>query len=153
MPRRNKKNRSTLTVQENGAAPFSLEKEFSFYAAFRSSPFPPPTELEKYDQLCPGISKQFFDNFVNQSNHRMELEKIVVKGDDKRANVSMRNSFIIIMSLIAMSVILFILGKDTPAIASIIGAMVPVVISFINSSAKRKEEREAKRRTMGVASR
>jgi len=148
MPTRKKKNRRSLILQENN--PPVKTPEFSFYAAYRKSPFPPPEELEKYERLYPGVAQQFFDNFVKQTNHRMELEKIVIIGDNKRADTSLRNSFIITFSLIIMAIVLFILGKDGYAVGSIITAIVPAIVSFINSSAKRKEEREAKKREMGL---
>jgi len=146
MSTRKKKDRRALATQE----PAPLASEYSVFAAFRKSPFPPPAELEKYEQLCPGITKQFFDNFVDQSHHRMELEKIVVQGDNKRADIAQRNSFIIILAFIVMASVLFIIGKDGYALASVLAAIVPVATSFINSSIKRKEEREAKRKGMGV---
>jgi len=124
--------------------------EFSIYAAYRQSPFPPPAELEKYENLCPGVTKQFFDNFVKQTNHRLELEKTIIEGDNKRANTAQHYSFVITISFIIMAAVLFIFGKDIPAIGVGITAMVPIIVSFINSSIKRKDERSAKRRDMGL---
>jgi uncharacterized MAPEG superfamily protein len=145
MSTRRKKDRRLTKLEFEPQVP-----EFSVWAAFRKSPFPPPTELEKYELLYPGVAKQFFDNFTNQSNHRMELEKIVIQGDNKRADVAQRNSFIIILALIIMAIVLFILGKDTQAIVAVVSAMVPVIISFINSTIKRKDERESKRKNLGI---
>ena len=150
MSTRKKKNRRDLALQEKDAVPFETNPNRGLFAYFRESPFPPPSELEKYEKLCPGVAKQFFDNFVNQTNHRMELEKAVVYGENKRADLSLRNSFIIILSLLVLSVVLFILDKNGYGIGTIIAAIIPAVISFINSSAKRKEERETKRKNMGL---
>ena len=149
MPTRKKKNRRELINQ--GTTNTIVPPGISFYAAYRQSPFPPPIELEKYENLCPGVAKQFFDNFVNQTNHRLELEKKVIEGDNKRANVAQHYSFIITMAFIIMAAVLFIIGKDISAIGVGITAMVPIIVSFINSSIKRKEERDTKRRDMGLA--
>jgi uncharacterized membrane protein len=121
-----------------------------FLASFRKSPFPPPAELREYDQLCPGVAKQFFDNFTNQTNHRMELEKTVIEGDNNRANKAQIFSFVITLAFLIMATVLFILGKDVAAAVAIITGIVPVIISFINNSIKRKEERQAKRRDLGI---
>jgi len=149
MSTRSKKNRRALTKQEE-AFPV-VPPEFNFYAAFRKSPFPPPAELEKYELLYPGVTKQLFDNYVKQTDHRIELEKMVVEGDNKRANTGQHYSFVITLSFMIMAIVLFMFGKDLAAIGSGIIAMVPIVTSFINSSVKRKEEREAKRIEMGLA--
>jgi L-asparagine transporter-like permease len=80
----------------------------------------------------------------------MELEKIVIEGDNNRANKAQTYSFIITLAFLIMAVVLFILGKDIPAAVAVITGIVPVIVSFINSAAKRKEEREAKRRNLGM---
>jgi len=115
-----------------------------FWASFRKSPFPPPDELDKYEKLYSGITKLFFDNFASQTKHRMELEKTVIEGDNKRANIAQHYSFVITLAFLALAGFLFYSGKDIYAIGSVITGIVPVVISFINSSNKRKKEREAK---------
>jgi hypothetical protein len=146
MSTRAKKDRRDLAKRETAPPPLA---EFSFWA-IRKSPFPPLDELERYELLCPGVARQFFDNFINQTNHRIELEKIVIEGDNKRANIAQIFSFIIILVFFIMATVLFVLGKDIQAVAAIIVGIVPVITSFINSSIKRKEEREAKRKNMGL---
>jgi len=124
--------------------------ELSFWASFRKSPFPPPDELEKYEGLYPGITKLFFDNFANQSNHRMGLEKTVIEGDNKRANIAQHYSFVITLVFLTLAGFLFYSNKDILAICTAVTSIVPVVISFINSSNKRKKERETKRKNTGL---
>ena len=150
MSTRNKKERRNLTSQQQEAKQFAAGQEFSVYAAYRKSPFPPIEELEKYEGFHPGVTKQLVDNYVKQTDHRIELEKIVVEGDNKRANTGQHYSFIITLAFLVMAIVLFVIGKDIPAVVSVITGIVPVIISFINASIKRKEEREAKRKNMGL---
>ena len=124
--------------------------EFSVLAAFRKGPFPPPAELEKYEALYPGATKQLFDNFIGQTNHRMELEKLVIREDSKRADRAQRNSFIITIAILILAAFLFFLGKDGAAIAAVFTAIAPIVIAFITSSISRKKERAAKQKELGV---
>jgi len=119
-------------------------------AAFRKSPLPPPADLEKYEALYPGATKLLFDNFIGQTNHRMEIEKLVIQGDSRRADKAQRNSFVITIAILLLSVLLFYLGKDGPAIAAIFTALAPIVIAFIIGSIARKRERETKRRNLGA---
>jgi uncharacterized membrane protein len=118
--------------------------------AFRSSPFPPPAEMEKYERLMPGATETLFRNFINQSNHRMELETETIRGDNRRADRGQIFSFVLGMSCLVIGAVLFILNKNGLAIASIITAIAPIAVSFISSSISRKKERENKRKQMGI---
>jgi large-conductance mechanosensitive channel len=88
--------------------------------------------LEKYEGLYPGATKLLFDNFVNQTNHRMELEKLVIQEDNKRANKAQRNSFVITITILILAAMLFI------------------IIAFITSSISCQKERNNKRKNLGV---
>jgi uncharacterized membrane protein len=118
-------------------------------AAFRKGPLPPPAELEKYESLYPGATKLLFDNFINQTDHRMELEKLVIREDSKRADKAQRNSFVITITILILAAVLFIMGKDGAAIAAVFTAIAPIIIAFITSSISRKKERENKRKNLG----
>ena len=145
MSTRSKKDRplTTLEKAQPSASGFEL-------TAFRESPFPPPAELEKYKALYPGATKLLFDNVVSQTNHRMELEKLVIHGDSKRASIAQHYSFFITIAILALAGVLFFLGKDGPAIAAVFTALAPIIIAFINSSISRRKERNNKRKDMGV---
>jgi len=73
MSNRNKKDRRVTKLEQNQPE----FHEFSIMAAFRKGPFPPPEEMQKYESLYSGATKLLFDNFVTQTNHRIELEKTV----------------------------------------------------------------------------
>jgi len=118
--------------------------------AFRKGPLPSPAELEKYEALHPGATKQLFDNFISQTNHRMELEKLVIQGDNKRASNAQRNSFVITIAILLLAAFLFYLGRSGLAVAAIFAALAPIIISFITSSISRQKERESKRKGMGL---
>lgn len=81
----------------------------------------------------------------------MELEKLVIQGDNNRANKAQRNSFIITIAILLLAAILFFLGKDGPAIAAVFTALAPVIIAFITSSVSRKKERDNKQKDLGVS--
>jgi len=145
MSNRIKKERRLTKLNSDPSVP-SVE----FWATFRKGPFPPPDELEKYEVLYPGITKLFFDNFANQSNHRMTLEKTIIEGDNKRANTAQHYSFIITLIFLIFSGFLFYTGVNVIAVGAALTSIVPVVISFINSSRKRMKERDDKRKKTGL---
>jgi uncharacterized membrane protein len=144
MSNRDKKERR-LVNRESPAV-----EQLSILSAFRKGPLPPPVELEKYEILYPGATKLLFDNFISQSDHRMELEKLVIVEDNKRANKSLQNSFIITISILLISTMLFIMGKDGFAIAASFTAIAPIVIAFITTTFSRRKDRGDKRKHLGV---
>jgi uncharacterized membrane protein len=145
MSNRNKKDRRLVTQGAQPPVP-----EFSISAAFRQGPLPPPEELAKYESLYPGATKLLFDNFISQTNHRMDLEKLTIQEDNKRANKAQRNSFMITIAILILAGVLFFLGKDGAAIAAVFTAIAPIIIAFITSSVSRRKERENKRRELGL---
>jgi hypothetical protein len=100
--------------------------------------------VEKYEGLYPGATKLLFDNFINQSNHRMELEKTVIKGDNYRANIAQWLSFALGMTALIGGFLLILKGKDGIGFASIIGALGTLLSSFIGGLLSRRKERENK---------
>jgi len=146
MPNRNKKNRRVTKLEQNQ----SPTQEFNIMAAFRKGPLPPPEEMQKYESLYSGATKLLFDNFITQTNHRIELEKTVIQGDNKRADKAQRNSFIIAMTILLLAAALFFMGKDGYAVAAVFTAIAPIIIAFISSTISRKKERENKRQNIRV---
>ena len=143
MSNRTKKNRRITAKQGQDHLEIS---EFSIMAAFRKGPLPPPEEMQKYESLYFGATKLLFDNFIAQTNHRIELEKTVIQGDNKRADKAQRNSFIIAMTILVLAAVLFLTDKDGYAIAAVFTAIAPIIIAFISSSISRKKERDNKQK-------
>jgi len=106
--------------------------------------------MQKYESLYSGATKLLFDNFITQTNHRIELEKTVIQGDNKRADRAQRNSFIIAMTILLLAAALFFMGKDGYAVAAVFTAIAPIIIAFISSSISRKKERDNKRQNVRV---
>jgi hypothetical protein len=52
--------------------------------------------MEKYEQLYFGATKALFELVKEQSGHRMELEKTVIKEDGRRAIIAQWLSFALI---------------------------------------------------------
>jgi hypothetical protein len=100
--------------------------------------------MEKYEQLYPGSTKLLIDLFKDQSEHRMDLEKTVIKGDNRRANIAQWLSFALGMTALIGGVLLILRGKDGFGFASIIGALATLLSAFIGGAIIRKIERKNK---------
>jgi uncharacterized membrane protein len=65
-----------------------------------SGPIPPASELEKYETILKGSANRILKVFENQSSHRMQLEKIVVRGGETMQLLGWISSLIITMTCI-----------------------------------------------------
>jgi uncharacterized membrane protein len=118
-------------------------------AAFRQGPLPPPAELEKYERLYPGATKLLFNNFMAQSNHRMELETFTLQRDAKRADRGQMIAAILCIMVLAPSIVLLFLGKPLIGLAAIIGSLATLSGIFFGGLFSRRKERENKEKVTG----
>jgi uncharacterized membrane protein len=116
--------------------------------SFRKSPLPPPGDLEKYEKLFPGATKSLFENFLKQSEHRMELEKAVLQKDNKRADRGQVFAFIISMTVIISGIGLILFDKPIVGLSAVIGALATLSGSFFGGLFSRRKEREKKRNAL-----
>jgi uncharacterized membrane protein len=136
----NKKNGKLLRAKNENAV---MSHVMSF-TGIRIGPLPPPDEMEKYEQLSPGATKMLLELFKEQAGHRMELEKTVIKGDNRRANIAQWLSFALGMTALTGGVMLILKGKDGFGFASIIGALATLLTAFVGGAILRKLERQNK---------
>jgi hypothetical protein len=100
--------------------------------------------VEKYESLYPGATKLLFDNFINQSNHRMELETFTIERDAKRADRGQMIAAMLCMTVLIPSIVLLFLGKPLVGLAAIIGALATLSGIFFGGLLSRRKERENK---------
>jgi uncharacterized membrane protein len=113
-------------------------------ATYRVGPLPPPAELKEYEALMPGVTKILFDNYIKQSNHRMDLEKTVITGDNKRADKGQTISGILAALGIVVGGVLSFMGKDVAGLSLIIGSLGTLLTAFYGGAIIRKNERVEK---------
>jgi len=96
--------------------------------------------------MHPGIAKIIMDSYIAQVNHRMSLEKIVIEGDNKRANKGQIISAIIAFLCITTGSVLTYLGKNVVGLSLIIGSIGTLLTAFYGGAIIRKIERANKER-------
>ena len=73
-----------------------VQQETSFW----SGPLPSPEAIEAFEKTYPGSAKIIFEVFQNQSNHRIDIEKLVLQK-------SLRNEFLgMVLAFILMTMII-----------------------------------------------
>lgn len=130
--------------QKESATVANNQKITASYTEFRSGILPAPDDLAKYEELLPGVTNRLLTTYESQVNHRIELEKIVIKGDSCRALLGQILSFIIVMSVLCISGFLFYLGKSIAGLSAVVLALASLIPSFIYSRNNRKKELEDK---------
>lgn len=106
-----------------------------------SSPFPPSAEMERYEKICPGFTEKLLVRLEKQTEHRMVLEKEVIRSGLKASFTGQILGFILAISTIFSGTFLIYHNKDILGIAAIIGALVSLVGVFIYGNKVKKEER------------
>ena len=125
-------------------APTQTNPEISFLAAYRSGPLPPAEEMAKYESIYPGATKLLFEKFIEQTNHRMKLEKTVIEGDNRRANIGQIISAILSFLGIGMGSFLAYVGKDLVGFSLIVSSIGTLLAAFYGGAILRKIERSQK---------
>jgi uncharacterized membrane protein len=105
---------------------------------------PPPDEMQKYEKIHPGITKVMLDTYVSQVNHRIEIETVVIKGDNGRANRGQVISAALAFVCILLGGFLTYLDKNVAGLAMIFGSLGTLLTAFYGGAILRKIERVQK---------
>jgi uncharacterized membrane protein len=113
----------------------------SFSRSIYRSPLPPPEVLRGYDLVSPGLAERIVGMAERQSQHRMELEKIVVIGDHKKSWVGLVLGFVVACGVFYGSYDLVKKGHDTAGTLLGGSALATLVSIFVRAGNQRSRER------------
>lgn len=110
-----------------------------------SGPLPAPIDLQRYNEIVPGAAERLIKKFEEQTEHRIEIEKQVIKSDIERSRKGQAYGLIVSLFGLGVSLVLGIFGN--PWASGIIGTttLTGLASVFIYGSRTRKSEREAHR--------
>ncbi len=103
-------------------------------------PIPEASELQKYENIHPGLADRIMKMAENQSLHRQEIEKNVINADVRRANIGLYFGFFIALAAISGSILLIIKDKPVSGFTIMLGTLVTIVGLFIHRASKEKAE-------------
>jgi uncharacterized membrane protein len=126
-----------------GQDPFAVQGYRSVSFEYKSI-LPPAGELERLEKLSPGITTRILETFEKQSKHRQELEKFVIAGDSRRADIGQWLAFALGIVTIVGGFVLVGLGFSGIGIASLITAAGTLLTAFFGGALLRKMERQKK---------
>jgi uncharacterized membrane protein len=148
--RRNKKPTAIHKVPSNASLQVASATQRVEMAASKTElfqgPLPHPSLLKAYDIVVPGLAERIIVAWEKQTNHRINLEQIVITGDNNRANWGLFSATAITITVIVACTILAILNKEQAliAIGVIILNLATLAGIFIYGSYSRRQERERK---------
>lgn len=107
------------------------------------SPYPPMSYLRELDVLVPGGAKHLIDQADEQASHRRSLERSVVGGGERRANIGQWMGFIISLVVLTAAVLLIINGFGVEG--TVLGSIDLVALVTVFVTGKGSQERAARR--------
>lgn len=113
-----------------------------------SGPIPPPDHLEKYERIQQGFADRIMKMAENQSAHRQECEKKVIKGGIISQVLAQIFAFVICMFVFGSGTYLVLNNKNVEGISTIATTLGGLVFVFIYG--KRKQRRELAESKMDI---
>ena len=109
-----------------------------------SGPIPSASEMQKYEDACPGLPSQIMAMTEGQLTHRQEIERIVIKSSSRNSTLGVVFAFVLAMTTLIIAGICIYLDKDI--LGSIIGGvgLSCIVGTFIYGTRSNRAERENK---------
>jgi uncharacterized membrane protein len=109
-----------------------------------SGPLPPPDILRRYDEVVPGAAERILVMAEQQARHRRNLERTVVEGGSRRANLGLWLGFILSIVVLALSAALIVNGYELAG--TVIGSidLVSLATVFVVGRIDQRRERVEK---------
>ena len=109
-----------------------------------SGPLPLPSHLREYDDIVPGAAERILSMVERQSQHRQELEKIVVKGDTRRSWAGLVFGGFLAICCVGGGVALCFFGQSVAGATIATASVVGLAGVFVYGPHSRRAEREEK---------
>ena len=105
-----------------------------------------PQQIEAYERSELGAA--YMRALIKQTEHRMELEQLAVRGDNMRANRGQKLAFSVAMIFCLTGSGLVYTGHDIAGATIATAAVVGLVSAFVTGTVQRKAERVEKTKIM-----
>jgi len=109
-----------------------------------SGPLPPPSALEKYNEIIPNGAERIMAMAEEQSKHRRALETKALNTDSRNSLLGVVFAFILGLTAIVAGVIVVFTGHSWPGTILGSAGLVGLVSAFIYGTRERRKERENK---------
>jgi uncharacterized membrane protein len=109
-----------------------------------SGPLPPPDILQRYDLIVPGAAARILKMAEDQALHRRSLERTVIEGGSRRANMGLWLGFI--LSIVVLGLSAALIFTDHGIAGTVIGSidLVSLATVFVIGRVDQRRERAEK---------
>ena len=112
---------------------------------YYSGPLPHPDILASYDRLVPGAAERMISLVEKQADHRMDLERTVVRGDNRRADIGLVAGIVATFTAMFLATFLAFFGWTAGAGILVGSGMATMIGSLVSVKRKRNQELDAKK--------
>jgi uncharacterized membrane protein len=116
-----------------------------------SGPLPPPHILKVYNEAFPGCAERIVTMAEKQSQHRQELEKLIIIANAKAQSRGQIFAFVLSFMIICGGVYLLAEGKSIQGFSAIILALGSLIGALVFGRSAQRKERERKMATLPPA--
>ncbi len=109
-----------------------------------SGPIPSAEELQKYKEVYPEAPKIIMEVFQKQTDHRINIENIVIKSNTRRATLATMFAFILGLAMISGAIYLMSKGMYVPGYSTLGTAILTLAGSFLYGTKNNRQERTDK---------
>lgn len=107
------------------------------------SPLPPPRVMRQYEEVSPGLTERFVEEWARQANHRREMERRWLSASIGRAARGQTYAFLIALAGLGGGTYTISTGHSAAGFTVIGSALTPIIGAFLWSQfAQRKELKE-----------
>lgn len=106
-----------------------------------AGPLPPPAILAEYDNIVPGCAEKIIDQFIDQGNHRRNLESKVIDHEIRQSTRGLYTACGLVTLALAIGGYSVYLGQEWAGFATVFTAIGSLAGVFIYGTRTRKEER------------
>lgn len=109
-----------------------------------SGPLPPPEIMQAYNTVIPNGAERILAMAENQSVHRQEIEKIVVRGNSRHQTWGILAAFLLSIVIVCVGAFLIYNDKDIYGLTVILGDLAALAGVFVYARRSQQQERTEK---------
>lgn len=135
-------------VQETGSTSVEVLREVRVRSSSWSGPLPSPADLQLFEEIIPGAANRILTLTEKQSEHRMDLERSVVRENLKQSKLGLIAGFVLSAMVIIGGIFLIFLGHDWAGGILISINLVGLAGVFVYGSRSLRAQRRGRRESL-----
>lgn len=114
-----------------------------------SGPIPPPNIIRGYEEIVPGAADRIIAMAENQSKHRQDMERIMVKSESRDSLLGVLFAFFLGISCVIAAIVMVVMVPENAGVISGaalgvtgIGSIIATFIKGTRASSRRNDSKK-----------